>query len=240
MKELSTLLEIEALAVKYGSITGVQDVSMRIDKGEFVSIIGLNGAGKTTTLSAVVGLVSPSRGSIKFEGRSLVGQSPERIVRLGIALVPEGRRIFSTLTVAENLRIGFTVRDDRKAAESELERLVERLPALGARFHSPAGKLSGGEQQQLAIVRALLTKPRLLLLDEPSLGLAPRVVDLLFEFLSGLRADGVTILIVEQNAVRVVRLADRTYVLRNGKVAMSGSRSEFASRHDLTELYLGL
>lgn len=234
------MLEVEAIGVRYGSIAGVQEVSLHVDQGEVVSLIGLNGAGKTTTLAAISGTVTPWRGSIRFEGRSLAGLPPERIVRQGIALVPEGRRIFSTLSVAENLRLGFAVRDDRGEAEAQLEQLIERLPILGERLHSPAGKLSGGEQQQLAIARALLTKPRLLLLDEPSLGLAPRIVDLVFEFVAELREAGVTILLVEQNAVRAAKLADRTYVLRNGKVAMVGTREELAGRADLAELYLGL
>jgi branched-chain amino acid transport system ATP-binding protein len=234
------LLVVEGLAVRYGPIAGVQDVSLHVDAGEIVSLVGLNGAGKTTTLAAIVGLVSPVRGSIVFEGQSLVGQPPERIVRRGIALVPEGRRIFSTLTVAENLRLGLTARKDVAGADEDIERVTDRFPALRQYFNSPAGKLSGGEQQQLAIGRALLTKPRLLLLDEPSLGLAPRVVDVLFESLAELHKDGVTILLVEQNAMRAVGFADRAYLLRTGRVALTGTGAELAARADLAELYLGL
>jgi branched-chain amino acid transport system ATP-binding protein len=234
------LLVVESLAVRYGPIAGVQDVSLHVSAGEIVSLVGLNGAGKTTTLAAIVGLVSPARGSIVFEGESLVGQPPERIVRRGIALVPEGRRIFTTLTVAENLRLGLTARKDVAGTDEDIERVTDRFPALRRYFNSPAGKLSGGEQQQLAIGRALLTKPRLLLLDEPSLGLAPRVVDLLFQSLAELHSEGVTILLVEQNAMRAVGFADRAYVLRTGRVALKGTGAELAARGDLAELYLGL
>jgi branched-chain amino acid transport system ATP-binding protein len=234
------MLRIEQLMVRYGPIAAVRDVSLEVAEGEVVGIIGPNGAGKTSTLSAVFGLVRPAGGRIEFEGRSLVGLAPEAVVRKGIALVPEGRHIFGTLTVGENLLLGSTPRPDRRRFADDLGDVFARFPILEAYQSSPAGRLSGGEQQQLAIARALLSRPRLLLLDEPSLGLAPRMVDLVFEILGELRDDGVTVLLVEQNATRTVEFADRTYVLRDGTVRHSGTRDELAGKLDLAHAYLGV
>jgi branched-chain amino acid transport system ATP-binding protein len=234
------MLEVERLVVKYGPIAAVRDVSLDVQEGEVVGIIGPNGAGKTTTLSAIFGLVRPAAGAITFEGVSLVGLTPESVVRKGIALVPEGRHIFGTLTVAENLQLGSTPRRDRRAFKDDLGDVFARFPILQEYYESPAGRLSGGEQQQLAIARALLSRPRLLLLDEPSLGLAPRMVDLVFEILAELRDEGVTVLLVEQNATRTVEFADRTYVLRDGVVRHSGTRREIVGKLDLAHAYLGV
>jgi branched-chain amino acid transport system ATP-binding protein len=217
------MLRVDDLRVHYGRITALRGVSFHVDEGEVVGMIGPNGAGKTTTLSTIVGFVAPAGGTITFEGRSIAGDAPERIVRRGITLVPEGRRIFSTLTVEENLLMGATIR--RREAGPDVERLLERFPILRTYFRQAAGKLSGGEQQQLAIARALLSRPKLLLLDEPSLGLSPLMVDLVFEVLDGLRQEGVTILLVEQNARRTLEFADRTYVLRNGGIELEGTRA---------------
>jgi branched-chain amino acid transport system ATP-binding protein len=210
-----------------------------VDEGEVVGLVGPNGAGKSTTLGAIIGLVPPSDGAIEFRGASLLGVQTETITRKGIALVQEGRHIFATLTVEENLRIGATANSDPSRVAEVREGLLDRFPILRRTYRSAAGKLSGGEQQQLAIARALLAEPRLLLLDEPSLGLAPLVVDLVFETLAEIRREGVTILLVEQNVKRTIEFADRTYVLRAGRIALSGSRAELADIQELETAYLG-
>jgi branched-chain amino acid transport system ATP-binding protein len=234
------MLEIEDLRVSYRRVPALKGVYLNVEAGEIVGLIGPNGAGKSTLLSTVFGLIKPDSGSILLEGRSLLGEAPERIVRLGLALVPEGRHIFNTLTVSENLVMGATARRDRAEVRRDQAKLIERFPVLGRYFDSPAGRLSGGEQQQLAIARALLSRPRLLLLDEPSLGLAPVVIDLVFDALAELREEGVTILLVEQNAARTVELADRSYVLRTGQIALAGSRDELRDAENLEAAYLGL
>ena len=234
------MLKVENLDVRYGSSQAVNGISLEVDEGELVGLIGSNGAGKTTTLSAIFGLVHPAKGSITFEGQSLIGRAPEEIVALGIALVPEGRHIFASLTVAENLRLGGTPRKDRAGFQGDLMRVFELFPILEECYGRSAGKLSGGEQQQLAIARALLSRPRLLLLDEPSLGLAPRVIDLVFDALAELKTQGVTVLLVEQNAARTVAFADRSYLLRRGRVALSGTRDELVGQVDLAYAYLGV
>jgi branched-chain amino acid transport system ATP-binding protein len=233
---MGRLLELTELSVSYGRTRAVQGVSLHVDEGEAVGLIGPNGAGKTSTLSAIAGLVAPVAGEVRLGGRSIAGSSPEARVRLGLALVPEGRQVFSTLTVEENLRIAtFAGRSDSDAIERELE----RFPALRPCLARHAGSLSGGEQQQLAIARALLCSPRVLLLDEPSLGLAPRVVDTVFETLARLRDDGVTILLVEQNAARAVAFAERSYVLNAGRVDLEGTRDELRADARLEAAYLG-
>jgi branched-chain amino acid transport system ATP-binding protein len=234
------MLEIDDLRVNYGRTPALKGVSVSVTEGEVVGVVGPNGAGKTTLLSAIFGLVSPSAGSIRLGGRSLLGKPPERIVRLGLSLVPEGRHIFNSLTVAENLAMGATVRTDRAQVRVEMSDLAKRFPALAQYRDAPAGQLSGGEQQQLAIARALLSRPRLLLLDEPSLGLAPLMIDVVFTVLAELRESGVTVLLVEQNAARTIELADRSYVLRTGEVALAGTRTDLQAAEDLETAYLGL
>jgi branched-chain amino acid transport system ATP-binding protein len=234
------VLEIRDLQVRYGVVSALRGISMEVGQGEIVGLIGANGAGKTTTLASIFGLVAPTAGTVTFEGRSLLGMPPERIVRQGLALVPEGRQIFQTLTVAENLQLGTTPRGGDVDLAAERQRVFELFPILKEYLHQTAGRLSGGEQQQLAIARALLSQPKLLLLDEPSLGLAPLVIDVVFDTLATLRDAGVTVLLVEQNAARTVGLADRTYVLRNGAVGLSGTREELIGRTDLAEIYLGV
>jgi len=234
------VLRVEGLRVNYGRVPAVQGISLEVNEGEIVGLVGPNGAGKTTTLATLIGLIQPAGGSITFEGKPLRGQPPERIARMGIGLVPEGRQIFSTLSVGENLQLGATARRDRQAVRADTAAVLARFPALGRYYQSPAGRLSGGEQQQLAIARALLGRPRLLLLDEPSLGLAPLVIDLVFDTLANLRTEGTTILLVEQNAARTVELADRSYVLRTGQVVLAGSREEMLARTDFESTYLGL
>jgi branched-chain amino acid transport system ATP-binding protein len=232
------MLSVKGLRVQYGRIAGVRDVSFDVQPGEVVGLIGPNGAGKTSTLAAIVGLVKPAGGTIQFDGQSIVGKAPEDITRSGIALVPEGRHIFGTLTVGENLRLGLIGRAQEDAS-ADLERVLDLFPVLKGYYSSSAGKLSGGEQQQLAIARALLLQPRLLLLDEPSLGLAPRVVDLVFDALARLRETGVTIVLVEQVVKRTIRFADRTCVLRNGQVALAGTREELLASTEVSTAYLG-
>ena len=234
------MLRVDDLRVTYGRVPALHGISLHIDEGETVALVGPNGAGKTTTLAAVFGLVEIEHGSIEFEGESLIGARPEQILRKGLALVPEGRHIFGSLTVAENLELGTTARRDRRAAAEDLERMLERFPVLRTYYRTTAGTLSGGEQQQLAIARALLSRPRLLLLDEPSLGLAPVIIDVLFESLEELRREGVTILLVEQAAARAVEFADRSYIRRTGRVAHSGTRDELLRMEDFESAYLGV
>ena len=234
-----TILELRSIDVRYGAVPAVRGLSLRLDSGEIVGLIGPNGAGKSTTLLAIMRVVPLAGGEILLRSRRLTGR-PEDVARAGVALVPEGRHIFGTLTVAENLQLGTTARRDRDAAEADLARTLERFPLLKAYYSSSAGNLSGGEQQQLAIARALLSRPRLLLLDEPSLGLAPVVIDIVFDALEELRNEGVTILLVEQNAARAVEFADRAYILRTGRVAHSGTRDEILRMENFETTYLGV
>ena len=234
------MLRIADLRVNYGRVPALHGISLEVETGEVVAMVGPNGAGKTTTLAAVFGLVEAAGGSIVFEGESLLGRTPEQILRRGLALVPEGRHIFGTLTVAENLQLGTTARRDRAAAADDLESALGRFPALRQYYDTSAATLSGGEQQQLAIARALLSRPRLLLLDEPSLGLAPVMIDVVFDALEELRNEGVTILLVEQNAARAVEFADRAYILRSGRVAHAGTRDEILRMEDFEAAYLGV
>ena len=234
------MLATEDLRVTYGNISALGGVSLRIDEREIVSVIGPNGAGKSSLLNAIAGVVAPAAGTIEFEGQSITGAAPEDLVRLGISLVPEGRHIFGGLTVAENIRIGAVVRRDRAAVAGDVERVLAMFPVLRERLRQPAGKLSGGEQQMLAIGRALLARPRLLLIDEPSLGLAPLVVSEVYRAVAELRrAEGVTVLIVEQSATRALEVADRTYVLASGAIVMSGSAAELRAEAGFEDAYFG-
>lgn len=235
------MLRLADVSVHYGRIAAVQNLSLEVNDGELVGLVGHNGAGKSTTLWTITGVVRPSSGAITFEGRSIVGLSPDAILRLGIALVPENRRIFGRLTVGENLKIGMSARTDREQAEAEIKKICERFEVLGQLLDRPGSKLSGGEQQQLAIARALLSRPKLLLLDEPTLGLAPLVVDRVFEILADLKEEGVTILLVEQNAARTIEIADRTYVMRSGgRIAFHGTAEELERRGDFEAAYVGM
>ncbi len=235
------MLRLTDLSVHYGRIAAVQHLSLEVNQGELIGLVGHNGAGKSTTLWTITGVLRPSSGDIRFEGRSLVGASPDAILRRGIALVPENRRIFGRLTVGENLRIGTSARTDRKRAEADIKQMCERFAALGQFFDRRGSTLSGGEQQQLAIARALLSRPKLLLLDEPTLGLAPLIVDQVFEILQGLREEGVTIFLVEQNAARTIEVADRTYVMRSGgRIAFHGTQEELAKVGDFETAYIGM
>lgn len=236
----SPLLAIQNLAVKYGPIAAVKDISFEIGKGEIVALLGPNGAGKTSTLNAISGLIDSQATSITFQGVDIRRDRVESRVRKGIALSPEGRQIFGELTVAENLRLGGATRS-RSEREEAYTNVYELFPILWERKEQYAGTLSGGQQQQLAIGRALMSAPQVLLLDEPSLGLAPRIVDVIFDLIALLRERGVTILIVEQNVSRTLEIADRGYVLEGGKVVLSGTSSELQSADaDLVGAFLGI
>lgn len=226
------MLEVRGLTTKYGAIAALRDADLRVGSGEVVGLIGPNGAGKTTLLGSIAGLLAPSSGTVAFEGDDITGRPPEQLLRAGLALVPEHRRIFVDLTVEENLKVGGVTTPAAERAEL-LEEMAERFGVLGEKWTTPAGYLSGGEAQQLAIARALMSKPRLLMMDEPSLGLAPVLVDVVFELIADLRAQGRTLLVVEQNAGRMLEAADRAYVLRSGEVVAEGTGAELAERDDL-------
>jgi branched-chain amino acid transport system ATP-binding protein len=233
------MLEVTDLVVRYGRVAALQGVTLRADAGEVVAVVGPNGAGKSTLLNTIAGRFRSASGEIAFDDASIARLAPERIVRRGVALVPEGRHIFATLTVEENLRLGAMAAAGRSGADDVADWLG-RFPILGQYRDVPAGRLSGGEQQQLAIARAMVSKPRMLLLDEPSLGLAPLVVDEVFRVLQELHDRGTPILLVEQNANRAVEFADRTYVLKSGRVVLEGPREEMRdARARMTSAYLG-
>jgi branched-chain amino acid transport system ATP-binding protein len=234
-----SMLEISGLEVRYGSVPAVRGVDLRVGRGEIVGLIGPNGAGKSTTLHAIMGALRPSAGDIRLAGASIVGKAPERVVREGVTLVPEGRRIFAELTVEENLRLGLAGRRTREGAEEAVERVYELFPVVRETKGRQAGLLSGGQQQQLAIARALVADPQLLLLDEPSLGLAPAVVDRVFEALREIGATGVTILLVEQRAQRTVSFAERTYVLANGENRMTLTPRDAHDTDRMVAAYFG-
>ena len=234
------LLTIENLSVHYGAIRALHGVSISVEPGEIVTLIGANGAGKSTTLRAVSGLVKPSGGTITFNGKNLAGWAPHKILRLGLAQVPEGRGIFPNLTVDENLDLGAFARTDRKNIGGDRDRVFALFPRLKERLDQRAGTLSGGEQQMLAIGRALLARPRLLLLDEPSLGLAPQLVQTIFKIIREINASGTTIFLVEQNAHMALRVAHRAYVLEVGSVVMQGDARQLAASDEVKKAYLGI
>ncbi len=232
------MLDVSGLTTKYGAISALRDANLHVGAGEVVGLIGPNGAGKTTLLGSIAGLLVPDAGTISFNGNNITGAAPEKLLRSGLALVPEHRRIFVDLTVEENLKIGgVTVSNaDRTAL---LDEMAEQFPVLRDKWTTSAGFLSGGEAQQLAIARALMSKPTLLMMDEPSLGLAPVLVDVVFDLIESLRAAGRTLLVVEQNASRMLDVADRAYVLRSGEVVAEGTGTELSQREDLFDTFIG-
>jgi ABC-type branched-subunit amino acid transport system ATPase component len=232
-------LEVKNLQVAYGAIDAVRDVSFKVAAGEVVALIGANGAGKSTILNTLSGLIRPRAGSAIFDGLDLTTVRPDQIVRHGLVQVPEGREVLARLTVRENLELGAWSRRDSRTVGREIDHLMERFPILGQRRNLPAGQLSGGEQQVLAIARGLLAKPRLLLLDEPSLGLAPQLVDQVFDMVQQIHADGTTILLVEQNALRALDVADRAYVVETGQVLLSGPGAALRRNPEVRKAYLG-
>jgi branched-chain amino acid transport system ATP-binding protein len=236
---LTVVLELRDLEVRYGSVPAVRRLTLEVGEGEIVGLIGPNGAGKSTTLHAIMNLVPAYSGEIMLRGRSIRKRRPESVAREGIALVPEGRRIYAQLTVEENLRLGLAGRRSRNDVDADLQWVRELFPTVGEMRSRRAGTLSGGQQQQLAIARALVARPDVLLLDEPSLGLAPQVVDLVFEALGAIRDRGVTVVLVEQRAQRTVAFADRTYVLANGELATTLGPRDADDTERLIAAYLG-
>jgi branched-chain amino acid transport system ATP-binding protein len=234
---VNAMLEIEELDVSYGGVAAVRELSLVVQPGEIVGLIGPNGAGKSSTLNAIVGAVPAAAGDVRFGGRSIRGSRPEDVARSGVALVPEGRRIYAELTVEENIRLGLAARRSASPRAS-LGRVYELFPVVREMRRRPAGALSGGQQQQLAIARALAAEPRLLLLDEPSLGLAPKIVDVVFEALASIRNEGVTVLLVEQRAQRTVAFCDRTYLMANGQVRLELTPADAEDTARMVAAYL--
>jgi len=234
------MLEVNDIHVSYGRLRALKGVSLSVREGEIVCLIGPNGAGKSTTLAAIAGGVAPHRGSIALAGAPLAGLRPEQIAKLGVSLVPEGRHVFGTLTVAENLRVATYMRKDRAAIAGDYDRVLSLFPRLRERIGSPGNRLSGGEQQMLVIARALLTRPRLLLVDEPSLGLAPKIVDQVYEILLAARqSDGLTLLINEQSSHRILKHADRIYVIRSGHIQLHDTAANLRDGEAIKRAYFG-
>jgi branched-chain amino acid transport system ATP-binding protein len=234
------VLSVEALECRYGKVAAVRDLSLEVKQGELVSLIGANGAGKTTTLKAISGVLAPSAGRIVFEGADITRASPRRVLELGIAHCPEGRRMFPYMTVRENLEMGCYLRRDKAAVEADISRIYERFPILGERSKQSAGTLSGGEQQMLAISRALMSRPKLVMFDEPSLGLAPNIVERMFDIIRQIRAEGMTVIMVEQNAAAALELSDRSYVLEQGRVSITGTGEALRNDPQVKQAYLGI
>jgi branched-chain amino acid transport system ATP-binding protein len=233
------MLEVERIEAAYGSAIALRGVSLVVERGDMVGVLGANGAGKSTLLKVISGQLRPTRGAVRFEGSSIVGRRPETIVQRGIALVPEGRHVFPSLTVDENLRIGAATRKDRHDVDADRQEMFGRFPILRDRLQQAAGTLSGGEQQQLAIARALMSRPRLLMLDEPSLGLAPIIVDEVFRMIAVLRERGITVLMVEQHVRRTLEIVDHAYLMNTGTIEFAGKPDELLRHADVESAYLG-
>ena len=233
------MLTVEGLTCRYGKVTAVSDLSLEVHKGELVTLIGANGAGKTTTLKAISGLVTPAGGRLIFEGEDITTASARRILQLGIAHCPEGRRVFPHMTVIENLQMGCHLRRDLRDVAADMTNFFDRFPILYDRRTQTAGTLSGGEQQMLAIARALMSRPKLVMFDEPSLGLAPNIIDRVFEVIKGIQAAGVTVIMVEQNAFAALELSDRSYVIEQGRLALNGTARDLLENPQVKAAYLG-
>lgn len=233
------MLKIEEINVFYGNIHALKDVSLEVNQGEIVTLIGANGAGKTTLLKTVSGLLKPKQGNIHFEGQSIVGMQAQAIVKKGISHVPEGRRVFANMTVEENLELGAFLRKDKKGVQEDFKNVYELFPRLYERRKQQSGTLSGGEQQMLAMGRALMARPKLLLLDEPSMGLAPLLVKTIFKIIEEINASGTTIMLVEQNANMALSVAHRAYVIETGRVVLKGTAEELRSSEEVKTAYLG-
>ena len=233
------MLTVENLQCSYGKVAAVRNLTLEVRKGELVSLIGANGAGKTTTLRAISGVLRAAGGRIAFEGEDITRVGARRVLELGIAHCPEGRRVFPYMSVRENLEMGCYLRRDKAGIETDMNRLFERFPILAERREQAAGTLSGGEQQMLAISRALMSRPKLVLFDEPSLGLAPNIVERSFEIIRQIRAEGVTVVMVEQNALAALELSDRAYVMEQGAVTLSGRGADLLGNPQVQKAYLG-
>lgn len=233
------MLKIDNINVYYGAIHAIKGVSLEVNEGEIVTLIGANGAGKSTILRTISGLLKPKAGEVNFEGKNIAGMPAQNIVKLGISQVPEGRRVFANMTVLENLELGAYIRSDKQGIKEDMNVVFERFPRLSERLTQLAGTLSGGEQQMLAMGRALMSRPRLLLLDEPSMGLAPLLVKEIFSIIKDINAAGTTILLVEQNANMALSIANKAYVLETGRITLSGSAKELAASEEIRKAYLG-
>ena len=233
------MLEIKDLEVYYGMIQAIKGISFEVNEGEVIALIGANGAGKTTILHTISGLIAPKKGSITFEGQEITKIQAHKIVENGLAQVPEGRRVFPSLSVLQNLKLGAYTRKDKKEIDDTLKMIYERFPRLEERKNQPAGTLSGGEQQMLAMGRALMSKPRIILMDEPSMGLSPIFVNEIFDIIKQVSASGTTVLLVEQNAKKALSIADRGYVLETGKIVKEGKASDLLNDEAVKKAYLG-
>jgi branched-chain amino acid transport system ATP-binding protein len=233
------VLKLENVTVCYGAVTALRDVSIEVEQGELVTLIGANGAGKTTTLKAISGMLPLASGTITFDGRKISGATPRQILALGIAHCPEGRRVFPYLTVRGNLEMGAFLRRDLAAVKGDMERIFFKLPRLRERIAQVAGTLSGGEQQMLAIARSLMSRPRMILFDEPSLGLAPNITEIIFEIIEDIRREGTTVLMVEQNALAALDMCDRSYLLETGRVVQFGTGEQMLGDAHVRRAYLG-
>lgn len=233
------LLKIDDLHVNYGAIQALRSVSLEVNEGELVAVIGHNGAGKSTLLKTICGLLRPIRGTVSWDGKNISGTASEQIVRQGISMVPEGRQIFADSTVYNNIEIGAYIRQDTAEIQKDIEKYMDIFPILRERRNQKAGLMSGGEQQMLAIVRALMSRPKLLLLDEPSLGLSPVIIKDVYNAVREIRKSGTTVLLVEQNARKALEVSDRAYVLVNGEIAMEGNSAELARNDEVSKAYLG-
>lgn len=233
------MLELTDIKVNFGAVNALKGISLHVDEGEIVTLIGANGAGKTTTLRTIAGIVKPKSGKIIFQGKNITNTAAPDVVKLGISLVPEGRRIFSTMTVMENLEMGAYTRNDKEEIKKDYQKVFEKFPRLLERKSQVAGTLSGGEQQMLAIGRALMSRPKLMLLDEPSMGLAPIIVNDIFSIIKDINKGGTTVLLVEQNASMALGCADRAYVIKNGQIEIEGSSADLLNNEEVKNAYLG-
>jgi branched-chain amino acid transport system ATP-binding protein len=237
---MAALLEVSGIDVFYGRVQAVRGATLEVDAGEIVALIGSNGAGKTTTLRTISGLLHPTRGTIKFAGKDITSSPPQNIVDLGICQSPEGRRLFARMSVLDNLRMGAYTRKDTAGIKKDMDRVFELFPRLKERLHQTAGTLSGGEQQMCAMGRALMAKPKMLMLDEPSLGLAPILIETIFQIVREINAQGTPVLLVEQNATKALEVAHRGYVLETGVIVKSGTGRELLASEDVQKAYLGM